>query len=342
MFLRIPRFLSRRYLLATLVPVMLIAFGTAGYMVIEGWGLLDSLYMSVITLTTVGYLEVHPMSASGRIFTMLLALGGVFTLFYVTAEILRTIVGGELRRVMRRQRMEQALAEMHGHVIVCGHGRMGRQICRELSRQGRRFVVIDKDAASLEGFALMHGVAVPGDATLDDTLHRAGASRAAALIAVVGTDADNLYITMSARLLNEKLLIITRAEDERSEGKMQRAGANRVIAPYVIGGLRMAHAVVRPNVVDFIDLATRTEHLELQIEEARIARGSRLAGTTVGDCPLQKPMEVIVVAIKKAAGHMVFNPPPETKLEPGDVLIALGGRNHLDQLDRMAAGREPG
>lgn len=330
--------LPRRLLLALAVPVVLVVGGTAGYMLIEGWSLFDALYMTVITLTTVGYLEVHEMSPAGRAFTMIVLLGGVFTLFYTATELIRAVVSGELAAAMGRQRMELSLAGMHDHLVVCGFGRMGRLVCQEFSDRRMPFVVIDRRLDLLTVFHQAHGIAIHGDATSDDVLKQAGVERARALISVLGSDADNLYIVMSARLLCEKLFIVARAEDERSEQKLLRAGANRAISPYQIGGARVAQAVLRPNVVDFIELATRTGHLELQIEETRIGPGSALAGQTVKDSHLRQELGLIVVAIKRSSGKMLFNPAPETVLNAEDILIALGDRKNLDALEKLAAG----
>ena len=230
--------------------------------------------------------------------------------------------------------MERALGELADHVIVCGYGRMGRLVCGEFASLQMPFVIIDRDPSLLEGFRRPHGIPLLGDATSDEVLRRAGVTRARTLVTVAASDADNLYITMSARLLNEKLFIVARSEEEDAEKKLLRAGANRVISPYVIGGQRVAQAVLRPAVVDFIELATRHDYLELQIEETRIEAGSALAGAQVKDRRLRQELGIIIVAIQKPDGAMVFNPEPEAALGAQDVLITLG---HRDQLDRLAA-----
>jgi voltage-gated potassium channel len=283
-------------------------------------------------------MEVHPLSPAGRSFTMLLALGGIFALFYAATEVIRAIVSGEAQAALGRRLMAINLAGLVDHLIVCGYGRMGRLVCQEFSDRGMAFVVIERQADLLENFEMPHGIAVHGDATSDEILKRAGAERARALVAVVGTDADNLYIVMSARLLNDRLFIVARAGDEHSESKLTRAGANRVVSPYVIGGLRVAHAILRPTVVDFIELATRTGYLELELEETQLTGKSPLIGATVRESGLRKELGLIIVAIKKASGQMVFNPPPEAVLQRGDILIALGKREQIDQLLSLAKG----
>lgn len=332
--------LPRRYLLLLLVPTFLVGGGTLGYYFIEeDYSLFDALYMTVITLTTVGYGEVHPLSLRGRAFTIFLLLGGVFTLFYVATEMIRGIISGEVQGHLGRRRMERSLAKLENHLIICGYGRMGKLVCREFSRQGLAFVVIDRREEVLRDFDLANGIALNGDATSDEVLRRAGVERARALVTTTASDADNLYVTMSARLLNERLFIVARAEGEPAEQKLLRAGANRVVAPYAIGGFRVAQAVLRPTVLDFIELATRTEHLDLQIEETRVAPGSRLAGVTLRDSTMRQELGIIVVAIKKEAGHVIYNPTGDAVMEAGDTLIALGRRPQLDQLEALARRR---
>jgi voltage-gated potassium channel len=329
--------LPRRYLLLILVPAVLVGGGTAGYYFIEkDYTLFDALYMTVITLTTVGYGEVHELSTAGRVFTIFLLFGGVFALFYAATELLRAVITGEVRQLLGRQRMERSLASLKDHLIVCGFGRMGRFICEQFSKEKLDFVVIDRNEAALRDFHLEHGIALPGDATSDEVLKKAGIERARALVTVAASDAANLFITMSARLLNDKLFIVARAEGEEAEPKLLRAGANRAVAPYAIGGSKVAQAVLRPAVVDFIELATRTEHLDLQIEETLIRAGSRLAGQTLRASRLRQDLGVIVVAIKKANGHLLSNPPGDAVMEPGDTLIALGNRQNLDKVEEMA------
>jgi voltage-gated potassium channel len=332
----------RRLMLAFLVPALLILAGTFGFWYLEGWPLLDAAYTAVVTLATVGYGDYVPKTPAGKIFTSCLVLGGVCTFFYTATEVIRTIVSGEMRDILGKQRMERELAALENHLIVCGYGRMGRLVCHEFSRQKLRFVLIERNADLLEAFEIANGIPLHGDATNDEILKRAGIDRARALVAVTASDSDNLYITMSARLLNERILIVARASETAAEQKLTRAGANRVISPYQIGGARVAQAVLRPTVVDFIELATKSEHFELQIEETRVAAESALVGASVKDSGLRQEYGVIVVAVKKGTGHMIFNPASHELLQAGDILILIGAREHLDRVARLAGVKSTG
>ena len=333
--------LSKRLVILALVPIFLVLVGTLGYYFLEEkYTLFDALYMTVITLSTIGYSEVHELSDRGRAFTIFLILGGVFSFIYSATEIIRTVVSGEIAAILGKQKMERALAHLQDHIIVCGYGRMGRLVCREFSRIWRsRHVVIDRSAEDLQGFAVPHGIALVGDANSDEVLKHAGIERAHSLVTLMDSDAENLFTTMSARLLNAKLVIVARVEEKQSEQKLLRAGATRVVSPYELGGTRVAHAVLKPTVVDFIELTTRSEHIELQLEEAKIEPRSPLAGCNLKDSRLRAEHQVIIVAIKKKAGHMMFNPPPETILEIGDILVAIGSQEHLGALGQLANPR---
>lgn len=329
--------LPRSLLLTIFVPPTLVLVGTIGFYVLEeNLSLFESMYLTIMSLTTVGYGDFVPKTTGGRIFTMFLVLSGVFSIFYAATAIIRTIVSGELAELLGKQQMEKTLAQLKDHIIVCGYGRMGKLVCAEFSRAKIQFVIVDEKAELLADFTMPYGVALPGDATADETLLHAGLERARALVTVMASDAANLFTTMSARLLNARLFIVARVEAGQSEQKLLRAGANRVVSPYQIGGTRVAQAVLRPTVVDFIELATRTEHIELQLEEARIDARSCLAGSNLKDSRLRSDLKVIIVAIKKKSGHMVFNPAPESPLEVGDILLAIGHKDHLLQLEALA------
>lgn len=328
--------LPRHFLFALLVPLVLLVVGTLGFHFLEGLSLLNSLYLTVASLTTVGYGDFVPRTDTGKIFTMFLVLGGVFSMFYAATAIIRAIVGGEVASALGRRQMERALSALKNHVIVCGFGRMGRLVCREFAHEGVPFVIIDENEAVLRDFKMPHGLAIVGNAISDELLRSVGIERARSLVAVMPSDAENLYTTMSARLLNPKLFIVARVEDLGAEQKFIRAGASRVVSPYQIGGARVAQAVLRPTVLDFIELATRKEHIDLQMEEMRIEPGSSLVGRRLVDTRIRSELKVIIVAIKKPSGHMNFNPAPETALEASDILVAIGHKEQLTQLERQA------
>ncbi len=330
-------FLPRRFWLLMLVPIVLVIIGTLGYHFIEDeYNFLDALYMTIITLSTIGYGETHPLSDRGKVFTIILILGGVGGFAYSASEIIRSIVSGELADFRGKQKMERELAKLGGHIIVCDYGRMGRLVCKEFSRLKRPFVVIDNSADELKDFPMPYGYSLQGDATSDEVLKHAGIDRAYCLVTVMASDADNLFTTMSARLLNSKLVIVARVEAKESEQKLIRAGANRVVSPYEIGGTRVAYAVLKPTVCDFIELTTQTEHMALQLEESKVETNSSLAGKKLGDARLHVDHEIIIVAIKKKAGHMLFNPQADAVIEVGDIMVAIGSVDRLASLCKLA------
>lgn len=335
------RFLPRRIRRLVLVPVVILIVGTVAYPLLEGppWTLFDGLYMTVITLTTLGYGEIpQPLSWQGRSFTMLLALGGIFTLFYIATEIVRSVVTGELREALGKERMEDELKHLSGHQIVCGFGRMGKIVCDELERLKKRFVVIDK-MPQPPGWNYLQGLHLQGDANEDEVLRRAGIDRAKAIISVVGSDADNLYIVLSARLLNPKVLIVARAEEEEAEGKLRKVGANKVISPYLAGGHRAVQAVLRPAVLSFIEMASRPEFIDLQIEELKIEPGCPLAGKALRDSRLSQEFGVTVIGIIRPTGEVLYSPAGDAVLEASATVIAIGPTRKLQEVERLATRR---
>jgi len=321
----------RRPLAIAAVPVVLIVGGAAGYVMLEGWSWFDAVYMAVITLMTIGYSEVHELDRSGRTYTMVLALVGATSLAAAATYVLQFVIGGELNKTFGRQRMKRALDNVSDHVIVCGYGRVGRRVAAELGESGVAVVVVDKEPERLTNCALW----VSGDVTEDPALKQAGIDRARALVAALPADADNLYVTMSARLLNARLTIVARAEVEGTDEKLIRAGATRVISPTALGGQRVVQAVLRPAVLDFIDLATKSPHLELQMEQALVHKGSALDGVSVGEASLRERCDVLVVAIQRGDGRTQFNPPPDARLQHGERLVVLGNRASLDKLEAL-------
>ena len=318
--------------------VSIIALGTLGYSIIEGWQAFDALYMTVITLATVGFKEVQPLSQEGKLFTIILIISGTGMIAYTLSCLLQFTLEGQLRKILGRKKLESRISKLRDHYIICGFGRIGHHICREFQTRPTPFVVVEKDPHHLERLNREGFMYVEGDATDDEILLSAGVAHAKGLITAVTSDTDNVYITLTARGLNPKLFILARAGEEGSEKKLMRAGAIKVISPYTIGASRMAQAILRPSVVDFIELATASENLELQIEEIAIAVNSPLAGKTLIDSGIRQSMGIIIVGIKQIDGQMLFNPPPASVIEPNSVLIILGERPGINKLEKMAGG----
>ena len=328
----------RQFIFSLVLIVVVIFFGTAGYVILEKWTAFDALYMTITTITTVGYREVHDLSDTGRVFTLVLIVFGVGTILYTLNNAARILVEGEIQEIFGRRKLEKKIKELKDHYILCGYGRMGTVIGKELKEKGARFIVIEKgpmDGDSVENDVLF----VRGDATKDEVLREAGIERAKGLISVLPTDAENLYVVLSARVLNPDMNIVARAGEEGSEQKLLRAGADRVVSPYYIGGLRIAHTVLKPSVVDFIEFATRSGNIDLQMEEIYVREGASIAGITLDECGIGRELGIIIVAIKRSGGDMRFNPTFRTTIKPGDVLIALGERTKLKVLEDMAEKR---
>jgi voltage-gated potassium channel len=323
--------IPRRIRIAIEILLGILIIGTIGYRVIEGdeWSLFDALYMTAITLTTVGYGETHPLSTAGRIFTIILLFGGVFVVFFMMTEIIRSVVTGEYQQLFGKERMAERLSTLHDHTIICGMGRMGRNVSHEFTRQSIIHVAIDRVEANFVNSHQQWTIPVIGDATNDEILKQVGVERAKVLISVLPSDADNLYVTLSARLLNPKLIIVARAEEDTAESKLRKVGANHVVAPYVIGGLRVAQMVLRPNLGHFLEKALQVNVEEFRIDEFLLSPTSLLNGIPLSQSLIREDLGVVVLAIKTAEGKLVYNPPAETILQAGSVLIAVGDGNQL-------------
>jgi len=316
---------------------LVLLLGTFWFTVMEDFTPLDALYMTVITVSTVGFKEVHQLDASGQLFVVFLIISGLTVLTYTLGAVGRVIIEGSIHRYLGRQRMMREIEKLNDHYLICGHGRMGQILCEELQREGVDFVVIEGNPEVAEKLVEEGYMVVEGDATEDKVLEKAGVARAKGLVAVVSNNVDNLYITLSAREMSRKdnpgLYILSRATDSSASEKITRAGADRVISPYVIGGMRIVQALLRPTVSDFMDVATQTRGMDLMFEELKISEKTGLDGVAIKDSGIRQSFDVIVIAIKKPSGRMIFNPGPEVIMQVGDVLIVLGDRDQLNRLE---------
>ena len=307
---------------------LVLVVGTVGYLLF-GFGLLDAVFQTVITITTVGFNSPHPLDGGSKVFTIILILVGVGTALYTFSAVLEVLIDGHMRDLIRRRKMERDIDLMHGHVIVCGWGRVGREVARFLASGNTDLVVIDRDAERLSGIPYAF---VCGDIADDETLLRAGLNRAAAVVAALDTDADNLYVTVAAKSMCPDIQIIARARNESSESKLVRAGADRVVNPQQLGGDRMASFVTQPHVVDFVDVVMHDGSLKFRLEEVTLAADSALAGKTLRSAHLRDQTGALVLAIRRPDGRFVTNPSPEDTIEAEDVLISIGTGEQLEAL----------
>jgi voltage-gated potassium channel len=331
---------SRRVLWGAGALVAIIAIGATGYIAIEGWSFLDSLYMTIITITTVGYTEVHPLTTGGRIFSIFLIIGGVGGALYAVTGIIQYIVEGNLGTTWGRRKMKDRITKLKGHFILCGFGRVGEEIARTFKAEEVSFVVIDNKpecAAQVEQAGYLY---LQGDATRDEVLREAGIERARGLVAAVGTDTDNTYITLSARGLCPDLFIEARASSEEAGTKLKRAGADRIVYPQSIGGRRMAMLALRPAVVDFIDTVAYSRGREMQLENVDIGLNSRLIGVTIKAA--RSETGITALAMRKKNGTLLSNPADEETIDDGDQLIVIGTKQQLATLEEALEGSKSG
>ena len=316
---------------------ILIGVGTIGYRLIEGWRLTDCLYMTIITLATVGFGEVHPLSTAGRLFTSALILLGVGTLAYAATKTTEAIV--ERAHLRRRRRMLMDIRKLTNQIIVCGYGRMGRSIVAQLAARKIPHVVIERGPeplADLEAYGILH---VIGDATDDAILNEAGVQNARAVAAVLPNDAENLFVTVSVRTINPNITIIARSSSRKNHSKLLAAGATRVVDPYVYSSHVMVRHILHPAVTEFIDAITDASVAELELEEFQLAPASPLAGVALRDTPIRREMNVIVVGIRRGDRGLLFNPPADHVPEAGDIMIVLGQGEGLRRLAQLTEGR---
>lgn len=318
--------------------VGIVAIGVVGYAVIEGWSFLDSLYMTITTITTVGYMEIHPLSQAGRIFSIFLIVGGVGGALYILTTIVGYILEGQFGITMGRRRMKTKITKLKGHFILCGYGRVGQAIAQVFSEEKTPFIIIDNDEETIANAEEAGYLCLHADATSDETLKKAGIEQARGLVAAVGSDADNTYITLSARGLCPDLFIEARCSSSEAKDKLRRAGADRVISPHSIGGRRMAMLALRPAVVDFIDTVIYSPGRELQLETVDMSSGSSLVGKTMEEA--RSRVGITVLAMRKQDGELIANPPGEEIIEEGDRLIVIGTKKRLTALESIFEGEK--
>src|SRR6185436_9309275 len=307
--------------------------GTVGFMWVEGYPLFDAFYMTLITISTVGYHEIHPLSHAGRIFNSFLIIFGVTTMFFAIGAMTQSIIELELGEYFGKRRARRMIEKLENHFIICGFGRVGRNAAHELKRAGVPFVIVDKNPERVEKAMMAAMLAVAADSTRDETLRSVGVARARGLVSALATDADNLFVILSAKNLNPNLYVATRAGEEEAEDKLRRAGADAVFAPYTTAGYRLAQAVLRPHVFQFFDVATKSMGLDVIIEQVRVPESSEYVSRSLEQTNIRRDLGVIVLAIRKGDGRMVFNPPAETVISGSDHLIVMGEPKNLRTLE---------
>jgi len=328
--------LRRRIALYVFVVLAITVTGTVGYMLLEGWTVMESLYMTVITLSTVGFKEVRPLGPGGQAWTMALIVAGVGALGYLFKSVGQSLMSGDWGARMRRRRMQERVDALRDHYVICGYGRVGRQVVQDLREKRKACVAVDPQPVSLAGVAGDVPYVI-GDAADDEILRQAGIERALGLVVTTGDDPTNLFVTLSAHALNPNLVIVARANDESTEPKLRRAGATHVISPYTISGRRIATQLLSPTLTDFLDVVMHSGKLELWLEECRVREGSVLHGKTVAEMDVRRKTGANVLAVRRHdQGAILTNPPADLRFEPGDVLIALGTREQLLALDSVA------
>lgn len=316
--------LTSKLKIALLILFTVFIVGTIGFHFIEKWSFIDSFYVTITTLSTVGYGDFTPRTAGGKFFTVFIIIFGVGTMFYSLVLMAETFIEARLRSLLGRGKLEKIIEKMNNHYIICGGGRIGFLICRELIAGKMPCVVIDNNPeviqrAQDEGF-----IYCKGDATQDKTLIEAGIKRAKGIVCVLPSDAENLYVILTAKELNQQIYIMSRSEEEESEHRLIRAGADRVMSPYTLGGVRMAMAILRPAMLDFIEITTRRQSLELRMEEVSVCKGSSIISLSLEESGIRQRYGLIIVAVKKDSGKMIFNPMANYIIAEGDRLIAMG------------------
>ena len=321
-----------------MVLLATLSVGVTGFHYLEGWNFVESLYATVVTISTVGYGDFSPRTSEGMLFTVFLIIVGVGTMLYTVGLVTETMIEGRLKIIMGKGRLEKMIRKMNNHYIICGCGRIGRLICRELAAEKVDFVVVDKDPEAIQKIEEEKYVYHQGDATHNKTLLAAGIKKARGIVCVLPSDAENLYVILTAKELNPGIFILSRSEDEESEHRLLRAGADRVMSPYAMGGMRMAMAVLRPAMLDFVEITTTRQSLELGMEEVSICEDSPYVGKLLEDSGIRQNYGLIVVAVKKESGKMIFNPLANYVIEKNDKLIAMGKLENINLFTSSCLG----
>jgi voltage-gated potassium channel len=322
-------------LLTIVLTVGLVFFGTGGYMYIEEWPFDDALYMTIITMATVGYGEVHQVSDAGRIFTIFLIVMGVGYFMYVVGLIVQFLVEDRIRVILGRRKLDLQIAKLKDHYIICGYGRIGRVLAHYLTERYLNVVIIEKDACRQEKMDEDGVLYLIGEATDENLLIKAGIKKAKGLVTAVATDADNVFLTLIAKQLNPNLFIVARAIQNTAKRTLQAAGAGKVISPYDLGARRMAHAILRPTVIKFLELAFTDDTTDVQVEEIRVRETSRLLNVELKNSGIRQKLDLIILTIKKADGSMIFNPKADTRIETDDTLVVVGRAKSVTKLEQM-------
>jgi voltage-gated potassium channel len=315
-----------------------LVLGACGYVWLSGYSWFDAFYMAAITMTTVGYGEVRPLTEAGRVFNIFYLVLSASLLLLAMGVVTHTVVGMQVGNLLGKRRTRKMIEELKNHYIVCGFGRVGRGASAELAQAGATFVVLDRNPERTEWAAKLGYLTVTGDATRDEVLKEAGISRAAGLISTLATDADNLFAVISAKTLQPGIRVSTRAAEEEAERKMRHVGADSVFAPYTMTGMRLAQALLRPHVHQFLNFAMAGAEPEVRIEQVAVSESSDLAGKSLADTRMRSEMQVIVLAIRRASGEMLFNPPADAVVRGGDCLIVMGEPEPLRRLEARIAG----
>jgi voltage-gated potassium channel len=318
-----------QFVVAGIIVLATVILGTLGYVLIEGWSFTDAFYMTILSVSTTGFREVHPLSDGGKMLTVGIIVAGVLSIAYFAGRVAQLLIE---RYILRRRGMDRQIRRLRNHYIVCGYGRMGRHVCTELEDEGAPYVVVEKDESLVERLDQAGVMHVHGDATNDEALIRAGIEHAKGLITVVSSDPENVYTTLSAKTLNGKVFVVARALQDETESKLRKAGADRVIKPYEHVGQRMAQLLLRPGIVEFMDTVAHEAGKDIKMEEITISEGSELVGGSLLDSPIRNELNIIIVVIHRADGELIYNPSSTVELRAGDRMIAVGDRENLRRL----------